>query len=98
MSKALQDSRKQILLLNTVKNSNPSRGSIPGSGRNFLFTTASRPALRFIHGPIQWAPGTRSLVVKRKGREADHLPPSSEEIKNDGAISPFPHTSPWRIV
>jgi hypothetical protein len=30
------------------------------------------------------------LEVKLPRREADHSPPSSAEIKNDGAISPFP--------
>jgi hypothetical protein len=32
--------------------------------------------------PIQWIPGALSLGVKRSGREADHSPPSSAEIKN----------------
>jgi hypothetical protein len=32
--------------------------------------------------PIQWVPGTLSLWVKRPGREADHSPPSSAEVKN----------------
>jgi hypothetical protein len=31
--------------------------------------------------PIQWVPGALSLRVKRLGREADHSPPSSVEIK-----------------
>jgi hypothetical protein len=31
-------------------------------------------------------------------READHSPPSSAEVKNDGAIPPLPHMSPWREV
>jgi hypothetical protein len=32
-------------------------------------------------------------VVKRQVRESDHSPPSSVEVKNDGAITPLPHTS-----
>jgi hypothetical protein len=28
--------------------------------------------------------------IKGSGREADHLPPFSAEIKNSGAISPLP--------
>jgi hypothetical protein len=32
--------------------------------------------------PIQWVPGTLSPGVKRPGREADHLPPTSAEVKN----------------
>jgi hypothetical protein len=31
---------------------------------------------------IQWVPGTLSLGVKRPGREADHSPPSSAQVKN----------------
>jgi hypothetical protein len=30
---------------------------------------------------IQWLPGALSLGVKRPGREADHSPPSSAEVK-----------------
>jgi hypothetical protein len=31
--------------------------------------------------PIQWVPGALSLGVKLPGREADHSPPSSVEVK-----------------
>jgi hypothetical protein len=47
----------------------------------FLFTTAFRTALGPTQPPIQWIPGAFSLGVKRPGREADHSPPSSAEIK-----------------
>jgi hypothetical protein len=47
----------------------------------FLFTTASRTALGPTELPIQWVPGALSLEVKRPGREADHSPPSSAEVK-----------------
>jgi hypothetical protein len=47
----------------------------------FLFTTASRTALGPTQNPIQWVLGAVSLVVKRSGREADHSPPSSAEVK-----------------
>jgi hypothetical protein len=30
---------------------------------------------------IQWVPGALSLEVKQPGREADHSPPSSAEVK-----------------
>jgi hypothetical protein len=36
------------------------------------------------------------LGVKRPGREADHSPSSSANVKKDGAIPSPPHTSPWR--
>jgi hypothetical protein len=45
------------------------RSSIPGWVKNFLFSTSSRPDLGL-------SPG-----VKRPGREADHLPPASTEVK-----------------
>jgi len=46
-----------------------------------LFTTASKTALGPIHPHIQWVPGALTLGVKRLGREADHSPPSSAEVK-----------------
>jgi hypothetical protein len=48
----------------------------------FLLTTGSRPALGPNQPPIQWVPGALSLEVKRQGREADHSPPYSAEVKN----------------
>jgi hypothetical protein len=47
----------------------------------FLFTTASRTALRPTQPPIQWVQGALSLGIKRPGHEADHSPPSSAEVK-----------------
>jgi hypothetical protein len=64
-------------------------GSRQGLGI-FLFTTASRPALRPTQPPIQWIPGALSLRVKRPGREADHSPPSSVEFMNSGSCTCTP--------
>jgi hypothetical protein len=64
------------------------RGSVPGRGKISLSSTALGQTLL----PIQWVPGEG----KRKGREADHSPPSSAEVKNGGAIPPLPHMSSWR--
>jgi hypothetical protein len=47
----------------------------------FLFITVSKMVLGPIQPPIQWVPGDLSLGIKRPGREADHLPPSSDEVK-----------------
>jgi hypothetical protein len=47
----------------------------------FHFTTASRTALGPTKPPIQWVRGALSVAVKRPGREADHSPPSSAEVK-----------------
>jgi hypothetical protein len=48
----------------------------------FLFTTASKTALGPTQPPIQLVLGALSLGVKRLGREANHSPPSSAEVKN----------------
>jgi hypothetical protein len=35
---------------------------------------------------------------KRAGSEADHSPPPSVDVKNDGALPPLPHMSSWHGV
>jgi hypothetical protein len=48
----------------------------------FLFITAmSSTALGPTQPPIQWVPGALSLGVKRSGRESNHSPESSAEVK-----------------
>jgi hypothetical protein len=32
---------------------------------------------------VYWLPAYVSPVVKRRGREAEHVPPSSDEVKNE---------------
>jgi hypothetical protein len=49
-----------------------------GRNRKMKMCTAVGPT----QPPIQWIPGTLSLCVKRPGHEADHLLPSSAEVKN----------------
>jgi hypothetical protein len=56
--------------------------SSPGRGWEFLLTTASRPALVPTQPPIQWVPVALSSNTQRLGREADHSPPCSAEVKN----------------
>jgi hypothetical protein len=58
-----------------------SRVRYPAGAGNFLFTTAPRTALGLTQPPIQWIPGALSLGIKRPGRETDHSPPSSAEVK-----------------
>jgi hypothetical protein len=48
----------------------------------FLLTTVSRPALEPTQPLIQWVTGALSLEVKWPGRESDHSPPFSVEVKN----------------
>jgi hypothetical protein len=68
------------------------RGSIPGKGKGFIYSTSSRPALKFTQPPIQRVPGTLSSGVKRSEHEADRSPPSSAKVKSGGAIPPHtPH-------
>jgi len=60
------------------------RGSIPGKGqRIFPLISVSRPALGPTQPPVQWVPGVLSQGTKaRPGRDADHSPPSSAEVRN----------------
>jgi hypothetical protein len=48
----------------------------------FLFSIMFRPAMRSTQPPIQWVPEAVSLGVQQRECEADHLPPSSAEVKN----------------
>jgi hypothetical protein len=57
------------------------RSSSPGRVKNFLFSKSFRLILGPTQPPIQWAPGALSPGVKRPGREADHSPLSSAEVK-----------------
>jgi hypothetical protein len=55
------------------------RGSIPGKGKNFFFSTVSRQALGPIQPNIQWVQGALSPGVKRPGHETDHSPSNAEK-------------------
>jgi hypothetical protein len=46
-----------------------------------IFSTSSKPALRSTQPPIQWVPGALLPGVKRQGRDADHSPPASAQVK-----------------
>jgi hypothetical protein len=62
-----------------------------------LFITTSTTALEPTQPPIQWVQGALSLGVKRPGREADHTPPSSAEVKECVELYFYsPNTSLWR--
>jgi hypothetical protein len=52
--------------------------------RIFPLTSASRPALGPTQPPVQWAPGGSFPGGKaRPGRDANHSPPSSAEVKKE---------------
>jgi hypothetical protein len=48
---------------------------------NFHFSISSRPALRSTQPPIKMGTGGSFPGVKRQGREADHSPPTSAEVR-----------------
>jgi hypothetical protein len=45
---------------------------------------------------IQFVLSVLSSELKRPGRETNHSPPSSGEVKNGGAVPPLRHMSSWR--
>jgi hypothetical protein len=57
---------------------------LPGGSKicSLFSATASRPALVPTHTSIQGVPGAFIPGVKRLGREGDHSPQSSAEVKN----------------
>jgi hypothetical protein len=73
------------------------RSSIPSRGNEliFLFTTASKPPLGPTLLPTRWVPGALVPEVKRPGREADHAPPPSAEVKNAWSYN---FTSPYLFM
>jgi hypothetical protein len=72
------------------------RGSIPSRDNDGNFSvTASRPTLGPTQPPTQWVLGDLTLGVKRPGREADHSPPTSFEVKNAWS---YTSTSPVRLM
>jgi hypothetical protein len=46
-----------------------------------IFSTSFRPALGSTQPPIQWVPGALSPGVRRPGRETNHSPATSAEVK-----------------
>jgi hypothetical protein len=76
-------------LINVPHNQNPLFAA-SRQYKIFFFSTASRPTLGPTQSPIQWVPGALSPGVKQWGHEANHSPPSSAEVKKDGAIPPLP--------
>jgi hypothetical protein len=50
--------------------------------RIFLFIAASETAVGSTQPPVQWIPGALSLGMEWLGREADHSPPSTAQVKD----------------
>jgi hypothetical protein len=70
-------------------------GLIPSTGKIFLFSIVSSPALGPTQPPIQWVLGPPSPKVKQQGNEVDRSPLSNAKVKNVVAVLPLPHTSSW---
>jgi hypothetical protein len=54
---------------------------LPAGAGIFFFSPLRPERLRPTQPPIQWIPAVLSLEVKRPGRESDHSPPSSAEVR-----------------
>jgi hypothetical protein len=54
---------------------------VPVRSRIFSSPFSSRSVLGFTQLPSQWVPVALPSGVKRQGREADHSPPTSAEVK-----------------
>jgi hypothetical protein len=60
-----------------------------------IFSTSSRPALGLTQPPSQWVAGAFSPGIKRPGREADHSPTTSAEVKK---IWIYTSTPPYALM
>jgi hypothetical protein len=71
-------------------------GSIPARGTVFylVYRVQTGSGIHPVSSPV--VTGTPSTGIKRQGREADHSPPSSTEIKNGGAVPTLSKTPLWR--
>jgi hypothetical protein len=62
----------------------------PAAAKHFSLLRSVQTDCGAHQPPAQLVPRALSLGVKRPGRETDHSPPSSADVKNDGAIPPLP--------
>jgi hypothetical protein len=67
------------------------------SSKSLYYDFVVYPALGPIQPTIKWIAGSLLLAVKRPGREADHSPPFSAEVKEGVELYLHsPNTPPWR--
>jgi hypothetical protein len=71
------------------------RGPIPGSGKKCSLLHSVQTDFEAHPTSYTRGSGCLSSKVKQPRRETDYRCPCSAEVKNDGAIPPFPHTSSW---
>jgi hypothetical protein len=67
-----------------------SRGSNPGKGRRFLSYPKHPDQLWSPHSTVSMVTGVLAFGVKRLGRDTDHSPPSSVEVKNEWSSTSVP--------
>jgi hypothetical protein len=63
---------------------------VPVGGKNFHFSMSSRAAVVPTQPPIHCVPGALSPGIKRPGREADHSPPTTAEVKKTWVCTSTP--------
>jgi hypothetical protein len=74
-----------------------SRFRFPVVAGNFSLDHRVQNGSGLTQPPIQWVSGAISLGVKRPGRETDHSPPSSDEVKECVELYfHSPNTPSWR--
>jgi hypothetical protein len=66
------------------------RSSNPGRVKNFYFSSSFRPALGPTQPLIQRVPGALSPGLKQAGRDADHSPETSAEVKKTWVYTSTP--------
>jgi hypothetical protein len=64
--------------------------------RIFSFPRCPDPVLGPTQPPIQWEPGPLCPKVKQPGRESDHSPSTSAEVKKTWIYISTPHTPSLR--
>jgi hypothetical protein len=66
------------------------RSSSPCVVKNFHVSLSSRPTLGSTQPPMKWVMAALSSGLKRPGREADHSPPTSGEVKKTWVYTSTP--------
>jgi hypothetical protein len=83
-------SRAQVL------SSQPPIQNSPDSACPLLKTSRHGPHSFGAHAAYAMSTGVSFPGVQRPGREADHSPPTSAEVKKTWVYTSTPHTSSWR--
>jgi hypothetical protein len=72
------------------------RVSIPGKGYKFFSSAWVHTGYGAHPATCPICTGALSPEIKRLGRESDHPPPPSTEVKNGGAMQQLPYPYSWR--